>query len=176
MTYDTSAKDTITLAGTSGTTLTNLRAGSLAAGSTDAVTGDQLHTTNTNVSSNTTAIAGLDTRVTQNATNIGSLNTDLASNTSNLASAQTQLNALDGAAVKYDSTSKDTLTLAGTNGTTIMNVKAGVADTDAANVGQLKAAGVVDASGNAASVVAYDSATKTRSRWPAERPARRSRT
>ena len=145
---------------TSGTTITNLKAGSIAAGSTDAVTGDQLNTTNTNVSSNTTAVAGLDTRVTQNATDIGSLNTNLASNTANLTSAQAQLNALDGAAVKYDSASKDTIALAGTSGTTITNVKAGVADTDAANVGQLKAAGVVDASGNAAAVVAYDSATK----------------
>jgi trimeric autotransporter adhesin len=158
--YDSAAKDTVTLAGTNGTTITNLKAGSLAAGSTDAVTGDQLNTTNTNVSSNVAAIAGLDTRVTQNATDIGSLNTSVTANTTNLASAQAQLNALDGAAAKYDSASKDTVTLAGTNGTMISNVKAGVADTDAANVGQLKAAGVVDASGNAAAVVAYDSATK----------------
>ena len=153
-----------------------MKAGSLAAGSTDAVTGDQLNTTNTNVSSNTTAIAGLDTRVTQNATDIGSLNTSVTANTTNLASAQAQLNALDGAAVKYDSASKDTITLAGTNGTMISNVKAGVADTDAANVGQLKAAGVVDASGNAAAVVAYDSATKDTLTLAGERPARRSRT
>ncbi|WP_235020943.1 YadA-like family protein [Caballeronia telluris] len=144
--YDSASKDTITLAGTSGTTLTNLKAGSIAAGSTDAVTGDQLNTTNANVTSNTTAIAGLDTRVTTNTTDI--------------ASAQSQLSALDAAAVKYDSASKDTITLAGTAGTIISNVKAGVADTDAANVGQLKASGLVDANGNPLSGVTYDTSAK----------------
>ena len=145
VTYDTSAKDTITLAGTAGTTLTNLKAGSIAAGSTDAVTGDQLNATNANVSANTTAIAGLDTRVTTNTTDI--------------ATAQSQLTALDTAAVKYASASKDTITLAGTSGTIISNVKAGVADTDAANVGQLKASGLVDANGNALSGVTYDASS-----------------
>jgi autotransporter adhesin len=144
--YDSASKDTITLAGTAGTTLTNLKAGSIAAASTDAVTGDQLNTTNTNVTANTTAIAGLDTRVTTNTTDI--------------ATAQSQLNALDAAAVKYDGASKDTITLAGTSGTIISNVKAGVADTDAANVGQLKAAGLVDASGNTVSSVTYDTSAK----------------
>ncbi len=57
--YDDASKDTITLAGTSGTTLTNLKAGSLAAGSTDAVNGDQLNTTNTNVAGLTTTLNGI---------------------------------------------------------------------------------------------------------------------
>jgi hypothetical protein len=45
----------------------------------------------------------------------------------------------DALAVHYDSASKDKVTLAGTEGTTISNVKAGVADDDAANVGQVSA-------------------------------------
>ncbi|WP_321894621.1 hypothetical protein, partial [Burkholderia cenocepacia] len=41
-------------------------------------------------------------------------------------------------AVVYDSNAKDTVTLKGTDGTTLSNVKAGVADMDAVNVSQLK--------------------------------------
>jgi hypothetical protein len=45
----------------------------------------------------------------------------------------------DALAVHYDSTSKEKVTLAGANGTQISNVADGVADTDAANVGQVSA-------------------------------------
>ncbi|MHC5307808.1 YadA-like family protein, partial [Bartonella sp. LJL80] len=66
VTYDGAvggAKDTITLAGgTTGTKLTNLKAGTLSASSTDAVNGSQLFDTNTNVTA-------LSTRVTSVATN-----------------------------------------------------------------------------------------------------------
>lgn len=40
--YDSTAKDTVTLGGASGTTITNVKAGNIAAGSTDAVNGSQL--------------------------------------------------------------------------------------------------------------------------------------
>jgi len=43
----------------------------------------------------------------------------------------------DTLAVKYDSAAKDKVTLAGQNGTTISNVADGVANNDAANVGQV---------------------------------------
>ncbi|MGF6532209.1 autotransporter adhesin, partial [Paraburkholderia sp. GAS206C] len=64
--------------------------------------------------------------------------------------------------VKYDDASHAQITLDGANGTTISNVKAGVADMDAVNVAQLKAAGLnTDASGNVTNAfVAYDDATK----------------
>ncbi|MHC5308464.1 hypothetical protein ACYSNS_14510, partial [Bartonella sp. LJL80] len=66
VTYDGAvggAKDTITLAGgTTGTKITNLKAGTLSASSTDAVNGSQLFDTNTTVST-------LSTRVTSIATN-----------------------------------------------------------------------------------------------------------
>src|ERR1700761_7011346 len=64
--------------------------------------------------------------------------------------------------VKYDDASHGQITLDGANGTTISNVKAGVADMDAVNVAQLKAAGLnTDDSGNVTNAfVAYDDATK----------------
>ena len=45
----------------------------------------------------------------------------------------------DANAVHYDGTDKDIVTMAGADGTTITNVKAGVNDTDAVNVSQLSA-------------------------------------
>jgi autotransporter adhesin len=45
--------------------------------------------------------------------------------------------ATDTAAVHYDDTTKATVMLQGSQGTTIANVRAGLADTDAANVGQI---------------------------------------
>ncbi|MDA3451446.1 YadA-like family protein, partial [Acinetobacter sp. AOR43_HL] len=63
--YDSATKDTITLAGTNGTKLTGLQDATLDATSKDAVTGKQLHATNTSVTA-------LDGRVT---TEVGNLNT-----------------------------------------------------------------------------------------------------
>ncbi|WP_321933347.1 YadA family autotransporter adhesin, partial [Burkholderia cenocepacia] len=52
-------------------------------------------------------------------------------------------------------------TLVGKNGTTLSNVKAGVADMDAVNVSQLKDAGLIDPStGKSIAAVTYDSAAK----------------
>lgn len=80
-----------------------------------------LSTATTNISNLSTSVTNLDGRVTTNETNIG-----------NLQQADTRN-------VKYDGASGfDTVTLKGTNGTTISNVADGVADHDAANVGQLK--------------------------------------
>lgn len=58
--------DEATLTGASGgpVGLHNVRAGQLAAGSTDAVNGDQLHATNQQVAENTTAITNNTTRIT----------------------------------------------------------------------------------------------------------------
>ena len=52
--YDSSAKDAITLAGASGTKLTNVKAGTIATGSTDAVNGGQIAT----IANNSTAVMG----------------------------------------------------------------------------------------------------------------------
>lgn len=57
--YDTVARTVATLSGAGGTTITNLRAGTLTAGSSDAVNGSQLFATNSNVTNNTTAITNI---------------------------------------------------------------------------------------------------------------------
>ncbi|HYG08022.1 MAG TPA: YadA-like family protein [Stenotrophomonas sp.] len=62
--------------------------------------------------------------------------------------------------VAYDDASKAKLSLQGKGGTVLTNVKAGTADTDAVNVSQLKAAGLVDANGAAVPLVSYDDPNK----------------
>jgi len=57
--YDGAARDRVTLAGANGTTLANVAAGTVAAGSTEAVNGGQLFATNQAVGANTAAIATL---------------------------------------------------------------------------------------------------------------------
>ncbi|KAA6405483.1 hypothetical protein DPQ22_04525 [Candidatus Tokpelaia sp.] len=126
---DSTSKDSITLAGSSGTKLTNLAAGTLSDTSTDAVNGSQLNATNNNV--------------TTNAGNIATNTTDIATNTGNIATNTTNIQTLSDSAVKYDdSTAKDSITLAGASGTKITNVTAGTlsdTSTDAVNGSQLNA-------------------------------------
>ncbi|WDR98181.1 YadA family autotransporter adhesin [Burkholderia ambifaria] len=62
--YDDSSKSSITLGGAGGTRITNVKAGTLSATSTDAVNGSQLYATNQQVSKNTTDIANLQDNVT----------------------------------------------------------------------------------------------------------------
>ncbi|RQT27235.1 ESPR-type extended signal peptide-containing protein, partial [Burkholderia cepacia] len=63
---------------------------------------------------------------------------------------------LTSLAVTYDGTAKDKATLAGADGTTLSNVKAGVADMDAVNVSQLKDSGLIGDDGKAIAAVTYD--------------------
>jgi autotransporter adhesin len=63
VTYDGAAKDAITLAGASGTKISNLAYGDVAAGSSDAVTGGQLYAVGQQVATNTTSITNLQTQV-----------------------------------------------------------------------------------------------------------------
>ncbi|GAB7539798.1 YadA-like family protein [Burkholderia sp. 3C] len=112
VTYDGPEKDTVTLAGTAGTTLKNVNAG---IDDKDAVNVSQLKS------------SGL----------IGDDGKALA-------------------AVTYDGPEKDKVSLAGKDGTTLSNVKAGAADMDAVNVSQLKDAGLIGDDGKALSAVTYD--------------------
>ncbi|MFM6905942.1 MAG: ESPR-type extended signal peptide-containing protein [Acinetobacter tjernbergiae] len=80
--YDSATKDTVTLKGTNGTKLTGLHDASLDANSKDAVTGKQLHATNTN-------LATLDSRVTSEVSTLDSKMTTSA-NTIN-----TRINGVD---------------------------------------------------------------------------------
>ena len=66
--YDNGTKSSITLGGAGGTVITNVAAGNVAAGSTDAVNGAQLAATNTQVANNTTAITNLGNQISNGAT------------------------------------------------------------------------------------------------------------
>lgn len=66
--YDNATKTTITLGGAGGTTISNVAAGNLSAGSTDAVNGSQLNATNVQVANNTTAITNLGNQVANGGT------------------------------------------------------------------------------------------------------------
>ncbi|UOB57974.1 YadA-like family protein [Burkholderia pyrrocinia] len=129
--YDDASRGTVTLAGANGTTITNVKAGDLSAASTDAVNGSQLFATNTRVGSLEDSLKGG-----------GVIDPDTG----------------ESLAVVYDGTAKDKVTLGGgANGTTIANVKAGVADMDAVNVSQLKGAGLIDpVTGQPIAAVTYD--------------------
>ncbi|WP_246184341.1 YadA-like family protein [Paraburkholderia bonniea] len=149
--YDSTSKDTVTLGGKDGTTITNVKAGTLASSSTDAVNGSQLFATNENVKQNTTDIAR----------HAG----DISKAQATADAANTALTALSDVAVKYDDTSKTKVTLGGSaraGAVTLSNVAAGVADTDAVNVEQLKDLGLTTGSDGKATnaFVSYDSMTK----------------
>nr|WP_257128213.1 YadA-like family protein [Burkholderia sp. MSMB1072] len=132
VTYDDAAKDSVTLGGAGATTpvaLHNVADGVLAADSKDAVNGSQLFATNQNLG--------------------------------NLKDSLEQGGVIDpttgeSLAVVYDSNAKDIVTLKGTDGTTLSNVKAGVADMDAVNVSQLKGSGLIGDDGKAIAAVTYD--------------------
>ncbi|WP_346269896.1 YadA-like family protein [Burkholderia cenocepacia] len=139
VTYDRNADgtinhDQITLAGADGTTITNVKAGALNETSTDAVNGSQLFATNQS---------------------IGDLKDSLKEGG--------VIDPVTGKslAVVYDGTAKDTVTMAGADGTTLSNVKAGVADMDAVNVSQLKGSGLIGDDGKSIAAVTYDDATKS---------------
>ncbi|RQU13140.1 adhesin, partial [Burkholderia cenocepacia] len=132
VTYDGAAKDSITLGGTGATTpvaIHNVKDGELSATSKDAVNGSQLFATNTRVGNLEDSLkdGGVIDPVTG-----------------------------ESLAVVYDGNAKDTVTLAGTNGTTLSNVKAGVADMDAVNVSQLKGSGLIGDDGKSIAAVTYD--------------------
>ncbi|AQQ25435.1 YadA-like family protein [Burkholderia cenocepacia] len=132
VTYDGAAKDSVTLGGVGATTpvaIHNVKDGELSATSKDAVNGSQLFATNQNLSDLKDSLkdGGVIDPVTG-----------------------------ESLAVVYDSNAKDTVTLKGTNGTTLSNVKAGVADMDAVNVSQLKDSGLIGDDGKSIAAVTYD--------------------
>ncbi|RQS73249.1 beta strand repeat-containing protein, partial [Burkholderia seminalis] len=132
VTYDGTAKDSVTLGGTGATTpvaIHNVKEGELSATSKDAVNGSQLFATNQNLSDLKDSLkdGGVIDPVTG-----------------------------ESLAVVYDGNAKDTVTLKGTNGTTLSNVKAGVADMDAVNVSQLKGSGLIGDDGKSIAAVTYD--------------------
>ncbi|WP_319001744.1 YadA-like family protein [Burkholderia cepacia] len=132
VTYDGTAKDSVTLGGVGATTpvaIHNVKDGELSATSKDAVNGSQLFATNQNLSDLKDSLkdGGVIDPVTG-----------------------------ESLAVVYDGNAKDTVTLKGADGTTLTNVKAGVADMDAVNVSQLKGSGLIGDDGKSVAAVTYD--------------------
>ncbi|HHT8884393.1 TPA: beta strand repeat-containing protein, partial [Burkholderia cenocepacia] len=132
VTYDGVAKDSVTLGGVGATTpvaIHNVKDGELSATSKDAVNGSQLFATNQNLSDLKDSLkdGGVIDPVTG-----------------------------ESLAVVYDGATKDKVTLKGADGTTLSNVKAGVADMDAVNVSQLKDSGLIGDDGKAIAAVTYD--------------------
>ncbi|SEK10673.1 Head domain of trimeric autotransporter adhesin [Paraburkholderia tropica] len=157
--YDDTSRATVTLGGASGTRITNLVAGNVAAGSSDAVNGAQLY----GVASGTAKALGGGAGVNADGSLSGPGYVLGGSTYSDVGSA---LKAVENTAasgpvdgVKYDTPAHARVTFdGGETGTVLSNVAKGTADRDAVNLGQLKAAGLdVDGNGNATnSFVAYD--------------------
>ncbi|WP_338642089.1 YadA family autotransporter adhesin [Burkholderia pyrrocinia] len=120
--YDDSSKSTITLGGAGGTRITNVKAGTLSATSTDAVNGSQLYATNQQVSKNTTDISNLQGNVT-----------NIANGKAGLVQQQDP----NGAVTVGKDTGGTSVNFSGSAGDrTLTGVAAGVHDNDAVNVGQ----------------------------------------
>ncbi|RJF90250.1 hypothetical protein [Sphingomonas cavernae] len=138
----TVGKDTggtsVNLAGTDGNrVLTGVAEGAVNATSKDAVNGSQLNATNTQVTQNTTDIANLDNRVTNVEGDVTNLTNNLQKGSIGLVQ---QTGGTSGGQITV---AKDTggtsVSFAGSDGDRVLSgVAAGIADTDAVNLGQLK--------------------------------------
>ena len=156
--YDQAGKTSITLGGTAGTTITNVKAGTLSDTSTDAVNGSQLNATNKNVTKNagdittnaanitkakTTVTAGDNVVVTPGTNTDGSANyvvktkDDLA--LTSVTTGNSVLNTTGLTITATDTANNVVLSSTGLNNgnNKIINVAAGTDATDAVNVGQL---------------------------------------
>jgi trimeric autotransporter adhesin len=209
--YDSSAHDKVSLSGTGGTTITNVKAGAVSASSTDAVNGSQLYGVSSSVADaigggstvnadgtisapsytvdGTTvhnigdAITNIDERTTINSTAISNINDSLNNITNNgtgikyfhansiLAdstaigtdavaiggNARAQANNSVALGANSVSDRANTVSVGATGAERqITNVAAGTADTDAVNLGQLKAAGLINTDGTANAAATYD--------------------
>ncbi|RBQ56648.1 hemagglutinin, partial [Burkholderia contaminans] len=174
--YDGTAKDTVTLKGADGTTLANVKAG---VADMDAVNVSQLKDSGL-IGDDGKAIAAVTyDDATKGSVTLGGAGATTPVALKNVADAKDDHDALnlgqlkdaglvgdDGSgnltsmAVTYDGAARDKVTLKGADGTTLANVKAGVADMDAVNVSQLKDSGLIGDDGKAIAAVTYDDATK----------------
>ena len=135
--YTDETKAEVNFGGAQGTTLKNVKAGTLSDDSMEAVNGSQLFTTNTNLTNETTARETADTALSNRigeipaGTNANYLDSDKSVN-ENLVSLDTEvkgladtLGDLDDNAVQYTDETKAEVNFGGTDGTTLKNVKAG---------------------------------------------------
>ncbi|MGC3965468.1 MAG: YadA-like family protein [Rhodocyclaceae bacterium] len=117
--------------------LTNVADGAINTSSLDAINGSQLYA----LASSTANALGGDSTVNADGTVTAPTYVVDGSTVNNVGAAITAIDSVLAATVRYDDASHDTITLGGADGTQIKNVAAGVADTDAVNVGQLNALG-----------------------------------
>ncbi|ONX10789.1 hypothetical protein A8F04_06415, partial [Burkholderia cenocepacia] len=175
VTYDGAARDKVTLAGADGTTLSNVKAG---VANMDAVNVGQLKDSGLIGDDGKSIAAVTYDRNADGTPNYGTVtlgNGAGPTQIKNVADATDDHDALnlgqlkdaglvgdDGKgnltsmAVTYDGAARDKVTLAGADGTTLSNVKAGVANMDAVNVGQLKDSGLIGDDGKSIAAVTYD--------------------
>ncbi|KVL51570.1 hypothetical protein WS99_15720 [Burkholderia territorii] len=137
----------VNFAGTAGERkLTGIANGDVAAGSRDAVTGDQLHATNRSVAQNASDIA-------DNRTEITNINDRLATGQLGLVRQDQATGAISVAA----NTGGASVSFAGTNGArTLSGVANAANDDEAVTLAQLKASGLVDKDGKELGAVVYD--------------------
>ncbi|HHX4059097.1 TPA: ESPR-type extended signal peptide-containing protein, partial [Burkholderia contaminans] len=173
--YDSTSKDKVTLAGKTGTTLSNVAAGKA---DLDAVNVSQLKSSGLigedgksiaavtydkkadgTPNYNSVTLGGGKSTGPMTLSNVaqGKANTD-AVNVEQLTKAISEVEGgMNPLAVSYDSVTKDKVTLAGgKTGTTLSNVAAGKADMDAVNVSQLKSSGLVGEDGKSLAAITYD--------------------
>ena len=121
--YTSEQKDQIVLAGENGTTISNLKDGSLEENSKEAVTGRQIYTVKNELNN---SLNKLDTKVAENTKNISSIQGKADEAKATADNAHTRINDLDTKTVQYN-TDGDLVTLHSNNGkgTKIANVKNG---------------------------------------------------
>ncbi len=171
--------------------LTGVADGTIAAGSHEAINGDQLYTLSESVAEalgghatvdkdghytgptyNLHTIDGTATTVNNVGDAITNLDGRTSQNTQDIQNITNQINGSGIGLVKQDQDTREiqvasntdgkVINVAGTEGDrTIAGVAAGKADNEAINVKQLKDAGVIDGNGNSKAVVTYDNAEKT---------------
>jgi autotransporter adhesin len=124
-------RSAVTLTGAGGSLLTGLRDGSVSAASTDAINGRQLFAFGQRVDANTRSIS--------------TLNDDVD-----------DINDTLSYATFYDDAAKGTITFEGLNGTQLKNVADATDETDAVNLRQLRAAGLVGPGGEVIGAVTYN--------------------
>jgi autotransporter adhesin len=170
--YDSSARDTLTLGGLTSPTppvkLTNVAAGDISASSTDAVTGGQLYDTNQNLATLAENVGQLGPALFEGGVKYFHANSTLADSSAD----GTDSVAIGGAAVasannsvalgSNSSADRDNAVSVGAAGSErqIINVAAGAQDTDAVNLKQLNTAiakASIGAGPGAADAVVYDS-------------------
>ena len=167
--YDSTTHDTVTLGnGTAPVRITNVRAASLAADSSDAVNGSQLFDTNQAVAQNTGSITNLDQRVTDNTTSISNLDARTTTMEGDVTNVTNQITNGEIGLVQQDQSSRNLTVAKDTDGARVdftgtggarelIGIAAGTTDASAVNLGQVKP--MVAALGGGAQINADGSVT-----------------